>query len=98
MEIALVIVLGILAGAVSFLPLYRALLRARTLGVRQSAVGYLGPLLAAVAGSTVLLIAFTVICVVVAKPYAIPFVIAEGLTLAITAVVVGLVRFRSKQD
>ena len=86
------VIAGILAGIASFLPLYAGLRRARTMDAQSQAAGYLAPLLLPVGGSVVILAVCTVLCVVVARAMALPFVLAEGGTLVVAAIGFGIAR------
>lgn len=94
--IALAVIAGIIAGAVSLVPLFAGLHATRRMEAQESAAGYLTPMLIALAGSFLILVLATLICVLAARPFVAPFAIAEAATLVIGALGFGIVRIVSK--
>lgn len=87
---AIAVIAGILVGAMSALLLYAGLRYTKRLDAQSSAVGYLTPALASVGGSFIVLAFATLLCVIVARPYVGPFVIAEACTLVVAALGYGV--------
>ena len=86
---ALAIVLGIAGGILGFIPLVIGLKMVK----RHPQEGNLGPMMKLFLGilaSFVILVAFAVIFVAVDKADSIPFVLAEAITLMITAIAFGI--------
>ena len=91
-RLALAIVLGILVGFLSLLPLYAGIRVVERIGAQQTSAGYLGPVLLAVGGSIIILAFATIICAVMARSYIGPFVLAEAGTLIVATLVFGFVK------
>ena len=91
METALAIILGAIVGVVGFLPLYGGLRLARR-ATRTSNLGQMGACLLGLLVSFVLLAAASIICVAVARPLTLPFVLAEAIALAASAICFGVVK------
>lgn len=87
---ALAIIVGVFAGALSLIPMYAGLHSTRHMDAQKSAAGYLTPMLLAVGGSFVILALATVLCVVVARPQVVPFGLAEACTLVVAALGYGI--------
>lgn len=94
--VALAVIAGIVAGAVSLLPMFAGLHATRRMDAQESAAGYLTPMLIALGGSFVILVLATLICVLAARAYVAPFVIAEAAALVVGALGFGMVRIVRK--
>lgn len=88
----LAVIAGIVAGALSLVPMYAGLHSTKRMDAQKSAAGYLTPVLLAVGGSFVILALATVLCVVAARPYVVPFGLAEACTLVVAALGFGIVK------
>ena len=87
----LAVVLGILVGACAFLPLIAGMRLARN-ATPTSNIGHAGGLLLGVLGSFIILAVGVVVCIVAARPVAVPFVLGEAGALIVAAVVFGVSR------
>ena len=83
--------LGVLVGAVAFAPLIAGMRLARK-ATPTSNVGHAGGLLLGVLGSFVILAVGVVVCIVVARPVAVPFVLGEAGALVVAAIAFGVSR------
>ena len=92
----LAIILGVLAAALSLVPMYAGLHSTRRMDAQKSAAGYLTPMLLAVGGSFVILALATVLCAVAARPLVVPFALAEAVTLVVAALGYGIIKALSK--
>lgn len=90
------VVLGIVVGVVSFLPLLAGLRRVKQMEAQSSAAGYVGPALLSVAASFVILLGAAIVCALVAHDVALPFAIAEIVTLVVGALGYGIARIVRK--
>lgn len=88
----LAVIAGVLAGAVSLVPMFAGLRLTRRMDAQSSAAGYLTPMLLAVGGSFVFLALATVLCVVIAREYVVPFALSEACTLVVAALGYGVAR------
>jgi len=84
-------VLGVVVGACAFLPLIAGMRLARK-ATPTSNVGHAGGLLLGVLGSFVILAVGVVVCIVAARPVAVPFVLGEAGALVVAAVAFGVSR------
>lgn len=89
---AMAIIAGVLAGVVSLVPMYAGIHATKRMDAQSSAAGYLTPVLLAVGGSFIVLALATVICVVAARPYVVPFALAEACTLVVVALGYGIAK------
>ena len=89
---AIAIIAGILAGAISLVPMFAGVRSAKRMDAQNSAAGYLTPVLLAVGGSFIILALATVICVVAARAYVVPFALAEACTLVVAALGYGIAK------
>lgn len=94
--IALAIVAGVIAGVIALLPFFAGLRATKRMDAQESAAGYLTPLLIALAGSFIVLVLATLICVLAARAFVAPFVIAEAAALVVGALGFGIVRLVRK--
>ncbi len=90
---ALAIILGLLSGVVGFVPLFVGLRLTKKV-TATSNFGYMSILLLSLVISFVLMFAFAIICVNVAREVALPFVLAEAFALSVMAIVFGVMRTR----
>lgn len=85
------IILGIVAGVVSFLPLVWGMNKAR-MATPTSNIGYAGGLLLGVLGSFIILAAAVIICIVAFREMTLYFAISEAAALVVFAIAYGLWR------
>ena len=85
------IVLGIVVGALAFLPLIGGMNLARK-ATPTSNVGHAGGLLLGVLGSFAILAVAVVVCIVAFRPYVLAFTLAEVGALTVAAIVFGVSR------
>lgn len=83
---------GVLAGCIGLIPMWAGLQSAKRMDAQGSAAGYATPVLLAVGGSFVVLALATALCVVFARPYVVPFALAEACVLVVTALGYGIVK------
>lgn len=88
---AAAIVIGLVVGALGFMPLVAGLKLARK-ATATSNLGEAGGLLLGVFGSFAVLLIPAVICIVVARDMTVALVLAEACALVIAAVVYGVSR------
>ncbi len=88
---AAAIVCGALAGIIGFLPLIAGLRMTRKV-TATSNFGHMSILLLSLIISFVLMFAFAIICVNVARDVAMPFVLAEAVALSVFAIAFGVKR------
>ena len=86
------VVLGLLAGLLGGLPLVLGIRVVNGMDAQNSAAGYLTPVLLALGGSLVVLAFATILCVAVAREFALPFVLAEAAALIVAALVFGFAK------
>ena len=89
------IALGIIAGALSFAPLVVSLRMTRKLA-STSNFGNMSVLLIGVFVSLAILIVSAVACIKLARDLALPFVLAEGITLSVVAIGYGVAKMVRK--
>lgn len=89
------ILLGLIAGVISFSPLIVGMRLARK-ATSTSNLGHAGALLLGVFLSLILLVAFVAVCMFVARDQAAPFVLAEAVGLCICAAAYGVFRLVRK--
>lgn len=89
------IVLGVAAGVVGFIPLIIGLQLSKKV-TRTSNFGHASILLLAIVASFVLLIVLAMLCVVVARDLAFPFVLAEAIAMSLSATGFGIYRLIRK--
>jgi hypothetical protein len=96
--VVLVILLGILAGVVSFLPLVGGLRLSRKV-TSTSNLSHASTLLLAVFGSIVVLFGSAVICILVDRADALAFVFAEAGGIVVIAIAFGITKLvRTKKQ
>jgi hypothetical protein len=88
------VLVGIIVGIVSFLPLRAGVRRVRMMDAQSYSAGYVGPALVSVAGSIAILAVCTALCALVARAAILPFVLAEALTLIIVTAAFAVMRAR----
>lgn len=91
MDTVLAALLGAIMGIVGFLPLWGGLRLARR-ATATSNLGQLGACLLGLLVSFVLLAAASIICIAVARPLTLPFVLAEAIALAASAIIYGITK------
>lgn len=89
---AIAVIAGVFAGALSLLPMWAGMRSARRMDAQSSAAGYLTPVLLAVGGSMVILALATVICAVAFRGVVVPFALAEACTLVVVALGYGIAK------
>lgn len=85
---------GLLAGVVGFLPLLVGLRMTKKV-TSTSNFGHMSILIISLIVSFVVMFALAMLCVVVARDYAMPFVLAEAVALSVVAIVFGVMRSKS---
>jgi len=90
--VALAIIIGIIAGALSFLPLLGALVMTQRLS-STSNLSHASTLLLAVFGSMVVLFGSAVICIFIDRADILPFALGEAVGIIVVAVVFGVRKF-----
>lgn len=93
--IVLAVLCGLLSGVVGFLPLLVGLRMTKKV-TATSNFGYMSILIISLVISFIVMFALAIICVNVARDYAMPFVLAEAVALSLVAIVFGFKRLRSK--
>lgn len=88
---AVAIVLGALAGVVGFLLLVVGLRLAKN-ATPTSNLSHMGALLLGVLGSFVVLAGAAFACILAARDAAVPFVLAEAISLSVAAIGYGIVK------
>lgn len=91
------IILGILAGAVSYIPHLLVSVKARKIIVAGNTLGTLGWFVGAIAASFVILFAALVACKLIAADVVLPFAAAEVVTFIVVAIVFGLINNRGRK-
>lgn len=86
---AVAIVLGALAGIAGFLPLLAGLRMTRRV-TDTSNLGHAGALLLGMLISVAVLFATAIACIVLARDFVLPFVLAEVVALSVTAIGFGV--------
>ena len=89
------VVLGIIAGVVSFLPLVLGL-RATKHVTRTSNFGHMGILLLSLLVSIIILFGALIACILIARDLVFPFSLAEVLALVVAAIAFGVSRVLRK--
>ncbi|HIY82557.1 MAG TPA: hypothetical protein H9823_01720 [Candidatus Rubneribacter avistercoris] len=89
------IVLGALAGAAGFVPLFAGLRMTRRV-TDTSNIGHAGALLLGVLLSFIVIFVSAIICIVAARDLVLPFVLAEVVALAAVAIGFGVVKLVRK--
>ena len=92
---AVAIVLGALAGAVGFLPLFGSLQLAKR-ATKTSNLGHMGSLLLGVLASFLLLFGAVLACALIARDLLLPFGLALAIALSVVAIGFGVVRLVRK--
>lgn len=95
---AVAVVLGVLAGAVSYLPHVVVTRKARTLVTAGNVAGQLGWFVLAVAVSFALLVVALVACKLAAPDVILPFAVAEIVTFVVVVVVAGFTGRNARKD
>ncbi len=88
---ALAVLGGVLAGIIGFVPLIVGLRMTKKV-TATSNFGHMSILLLSLLISFVLMFAFAIFCVNLARDVAMPFVLAEAVTLSVVAIVFGVRR------
>lgn len=89
---ALAVIAGVFSGAVCLALMFAGIFMTKRMGAQSSAAGYVTPILVSVGGSLVVLALSTVVCVVVARDYLLPFAVAEACTLVVVALGYGIAK------
>lgn len=89
------IICGLLSGVVGFLPLLVGLRLTRKV-TSTSNFGHMSILIISLIVSFVIMFALAMLCVVLARDVAIPFVLAEAIALSVAAIVFGVLRTKGK--
>ncbi len=90
----LAIIGGVLAGLVGFLPLLVGLKMTKKV-TATSNFGHMSILIISLVISFVLMFAFAIVCVMVARDHALFFVLAEAVALSCAAIVFGVMRSKN---
>lgn len=93
----LAIVCGALSGFVGFVPLMIGLKLTRKVAASGN-FGQMGVLLLSLLISFILMFAFAIICVVIDRSLAVPFVFAEAVALSVTAIGIGIKKHLDDKD
>lgn len=88
------VVCGLLAGIVGFVPLLIGLRLTKKV-TSTSNFGHMSILIISLVASFVVMFALAILCVAVARDFAMPFVLSEAVALSITAIAFGIVRSRN---
>lgn len=94
MGTVLAVILGLAAGALGFLPLFGGLKLSRKMVGSTTTIGQLGICVIGIMVSFVVLAVAAGVYVAVARPYSLPFVLSEGISLGVVAVSYGFRRMR----
>lgn len=85
----LAIVLGVVTGAVGFIPLVFGLRMTRRV-TATSNLGHMGILLLTVFASFIILLGAAIACIMLARDFVLPFVLSEAVALVIVAIAFGV--------
>ena len=88
---ALAVLGGVLAGIIGFMPLVVGLRMTKKV-TATSNFGHMSILLLSLLVSFAIMFAFAILCVNLARDVAMPFVLAEAVTLSVVAIVFGVRR------
>ena len=90
-DLIIAVVCGLLSGVVGFVPLLVGLNLTKKV-TSTSNFGHMSILIISLIVSFAAMFAFAVLCVVLARDYAMPFVLAEAVALSVAAIAFGVVR------
>lgn len=90
MNLAIAIVVGLLVGAVGFIPTIKLSTRMRRMMAEKNGVGSVGLLLLSLAVSFLIMLIAILICANLARDVLLPFVLALAVGLSVTAIVFGI--------
>ena len=85
------IVLGVVAGLISYLPYILATAKIKKQDVKEGISGLAGWFFFAILGSFVILFACILICIKVARDFALPFTLASIVALFIMVIIFGVI-------
>ncbi len=94
---ALAIACGALSGFIGFLPLVVGLRMTRKF-VASGNFGQMGMLLLCLVISFILMFVFAILCIVINRDLALPFVLAEAVALCVTAIGFGIKKHLENKD
>lgn len=92
----LAIVCGLLSGVIGFAPLLVGLRLTRKV-TSTSNFGHMSILIISLIISFAVMFALAILCVFIARDYAVPFVFAEAVALSIAAIAFGISRSKSNK-
>lgn len=90
MNLTIAIVVGLLVGAVGFIPTIKLSTRMRRMMAEKNGVGSVGLLLLSLAVSFLIMLIAILICANLARDVLLPFVLALAVGLSVTAIVFGI--------
>lgn len=90
MNLVIAIVVGLLVGAVGFIPTIKLSTRMRRMMAEKNGVGSVGLLLLSLAVSFLIMLIAILICANLARDVLLPFVLALAVGLSVTAIVFGI--------
>ena len=85
----LAIVCGVLSGVVGFIPLFIGLRLSRK-ATAASNFGHMSILILSLIISFIVMFGLAMLCIAIARDYAIPFVLSEAIALSVAAIAFGL--------
>lgn len=91
MSTVLAAVIGAAVGVLGFLPLYAGLRLARR-ATKSSNLGQMGACVLGIGASFIILLVATIVCMAVARPFTLPFVLAEAIALSASAISYGIAK------
>lgn len=93
-DLILAIVCGLLSGVIGFMPLLVGLRLTRKV-TATSNFGHMSILIISLIVSFIVMFALAMLCVAIARDFAMPFVLAEAVALSVVAIVFGIMRSKS---
>ena len=93
-DLILAIVCGLLSGVIGFMPLLVGLRLTRKV-TATSNFGHMSILIISLVVSFIVMFALAMLCVAIARDFAMPFVLAEAVALSVVAIVFGIMRSKS---
>ena len=90
MNLAIAIVVGLLVGAVGFIPTIKLSTRMRRMMAEKNGVGSVGLFLLSLAVSFLIMLIAILICANLARDVLLPFVLSLAVGLSVTAIVFGI--------
>lgn len=93
-DLIIAIIGGLLSGVIGFLPLLIGLRMTKKV-TTTSNFGHMSILIISLVISFIIMFALAMLCVTFARDYALPFVLAEAVSLSVVAIVFGVTRAKS---